>query len=79
MKKPYNHINWLHNAIKVPDFSLCQCLFGLHRVNEDYQKTVAIVESEKTAIMHCPQIVSNFLGAVQTERLFCFNQTSMFI
>jgi hypothetical protein len=26
-------------------------LFGLHRVNEDYQKTIAIVESEKTAIV----------------------------
>lgn len=51
IKKPYNHINWLHNAIKEPDFNLCQCLFGLHRVNEDYQKTIAIVESEKTAII----------------------------
>lgn len=51
IKKPYNHINWLHNAIKEPDFKLCQCLFGLHRVNEDYQKTIAIVESEKTAII----------------------------
>ena len=51
IKKPYNHINWLHIAIKEPDFNLCQCLFGLHRVNEDYQKTVAIVESEKTAII----------------------------
>lgn len=51
IKKPYNHINWLHNAIKEPDFNLSQCLFGFHRVNEDYQKTIAIVESEKTAII----------------------------
>jgi hypothetical protein len=35
----------------VPYFNLQQCLFGLHRVNEDYQKTIAIVESEKTAII----------------------------
>jgi hypothetical protein len=26
-------------------------LFGLHRINEDYQKTIGIVESEKTAII----------------------------
>lgn len=26
-------------------------LFGLHLINEDYQKTIAIVESEKTAII----------------------------
>ena len=51
IKKPYNHINWLHKAIKEPDFNLCQCLFGLHLINEDYQKTIAIVESEKTAIL----------------------------
>ena len=51
IKEPYNHINWLHKAIEEPDFTLCQCLFGLHRINEDYQKTIAIVESEKTAII----------------------------
>ncbi len=51
IKEPYNHINWLHKAIKEPDFVLCQCLFGLHRINEDYQKTIAVVESEKTAIV----------------------------
>lgn len=51
IKKPYNHINWLHKAIKEPNFNLCQCLFGLHRVNEDYQKTIAVCESEKTAIL----------------------------
>jgi hypothetical protein len=50
-KIPYNHINWLHNAIKEPDFNIKQCLFGLHLVVEDYQKTIAIVESEKTAIV----------------------------
>ena len=51
IKKPYNHINWLHNAIKEPDFNLSQCLFGLHLINEDYQKNIAIVESENTAII----------------------------
>lgn len=51
VKEPYNHINWLHKATKETDFKICQCLFGLHRINEDYQKTIAIVESEKTAIV----------------------------
>jgi hypothetical protein len=51
IKEPYNHINWLHIALKEPDFILNQCLFGLHRINEDYHKTIAIVESEKTAII----------------------------
>jgi len=51
IKEPYNHISWLHKAIKEPDFNLCQCLFGLHLIDEDYQKNIAIVESEKTAII----------------------------
>jgi hypothetical protein len=51
IKKPYNYISWLHKAIKEPDFNLNQCLFGLHLINEDYQKDIAIVESEKTAII----------------------------
>ncbi|TXD67260.1 DUF6371 domain-containing protein [Polaribacter glomeratus] len=51
IKEPYNHINWLHKAIKEPNFNLYQCLFGLHLINEDYQKNIAIVESEKTAII----------------------------
>ncbi|HLF51063.1 DUF6371 domain-containing protein [Flavobacterium sp.] len=51
IKEPYNHINWLHKATKEPDFNLNQCLFGLNLVKEDYQKTIAIVESEKTAII----------------------------
>lgn len=51
IKEPYNHINWMHKAIKEPDFNLCQCLFGLHLIIDDYQKTIALVESEKTAIV----------------------------
>jgi hypothetical protein len=50
-KQPYNHINWVHKALKNESFNLCQCLFGLHRINEDNQKTIGIVESEKTAIV----------------------------
>ncbi|QXP71948.1 hypothetical protein H0I29_07750 [Polaribacter sp. R2A056_3_33] len=51
VKEPYNCINWLHNALKEHNFNLKQCLFGLHLINTDYQKEIAIVESEKTAII----------------------------
>ncbi len=51
IKKPYNHINWIHKALKIEDFNLNQCFFGLHRIIEDYNKPIAIVESEKTAII----------------------------
>lgn len=51
IKEPYNHINWVHKAINEKDFTINQCLFGLHNITEDYNKTIAIVESEKTAII----------------------------
>jgi len=41
------HINWIH---KQP-YNLKQCLFGLHLTKEDKTKTIAIVESEKTAVI----------------------------
>jgi hypothetical protein len=50
IKEPFNHINWAHKAIKKPEFELRQCLFGEHLLI-DKTKPVAIVESEKTAVI----------------------------
>lgn len=68
IKEPYPHINWLHNALKEPEFNLNQCLFGLHLINEDYQKTIALVESEKTAIImsfYLPEFIWLATGSKQ--------------
>ena len=35
-------INWVHSALKLPEFNLKQCLFGLHLLNDNV-KQVAIV------------------------------------
>lgn len=51
IKKPYNHIHWVHKLLKINDFVLFQCLFGLHLVKEYKGEAIAIVESEKTAVM----------------------------
>jgi hypothetical protein len=50
IKQPFNHISWVHKAIKQPEFELRQCLFGEHLLKGN-TKPVAIVESEKTAII----------------------------
>jgi len=49
-------IDWVHNKLKkfgaLPDdFNLQQCFFGEHLLNTYSEKTVAIVESEKSAII----------------------------
>ena len=51
IKEPFNHINWVHTALKQPDFNLQQCLFGEHLLRLEKNKPVAIVESEKTAVI----------------------------
>ena len=51
VKEPYNHINWIHKARKEEDFNLNQCLFGLYLTAIDKESTIAIVESEKTAVI----------------------------
>jgi predicted RNA-binding Zn-ribbon protein involved in translation (DUF1610 family) len=51
VKKPYNYINWYHKTAKLKSFELRQCLFGMHLVQNYPQKPIAVVESEKTAII----------------------------
>jgi hypothetical protein len=50
VKQPYNHIAWAHTALNKPTFNLKQCFFGEHLLKHE-TKPVAIVESEKTAII----------------------------
>ncbi|WP_246850461.1 DUF6371 domain-containing protein [Rufibacter roseolus] len=51
VKKPYNRIYWVHKALEGDDFTLKQCLFGEHLLKRFPNKPVAIVESEKSAII----------------------------
>ncbi len=51
VKEPFNHITWVHTIIKQPDYELKQCFFGEHLLKSELLKQVAIVESEKTAII----------------------------
>lgn len=59
VKTNYPPVQWVHSVTKQPQFELKQCLFGEHLLS-DKKKTVAIVESEKTAIIssvYYPQFI----------------------
>ncbi len=52
VKQPFNHITWAHTLLNDPHYHLEQCLFGAHLLPLwGGKKPVAIVESEKTAII----------------------------
>ena len=51
VKEPVNKISWVHTALRIQDFNLSQCFFDEHLLREYPTKRVAIVESEKTAII----------------------------
>lgn len=53
IKQPFNQISWVHSVRKIPDFHMKQCLFGEHLLADasSSAKIVAIVESEKTALV----------------------------
>ncbi|MBP6871487.1 MAG: hypothetical protein KBC43_05725 [Bacteroidales bacterium] len=50
VKEPFSYITWVHKILKQQDFVLKQCFYGEHLL-KDKTKPVAIVESEKTAII----------------------------
>ena len=51
VKEPFNHIQWVHKVMKIKPYHLQQCFFGEQLLKVDPQKPVAIVESEKTAVV----------------------------
>jgi hypothetical protein len=59
IKEPFDHITWVHSVPRQPDFNLRQCFFGEHLL-QDITRPVAIVESEKSALIasvYLPQYV----------------------
>ncbi|WP_018617612.1 DUF6371 domain-containing protein [Spirosoma luteum] len=80
VKQPFSHIHWVHSVLtkqgRLAEFELSQCLFGLHQLrNQPDNRPVAIVESEKTAILatvYLPKYIwlaCGSLSNLSTEKL----------
>jgi len=76
MKRPFNHVTWAHTLLKMQDYNLRQCLFGEHLLRAEKNKTVAIVESEKTAIT-ASAYLPQYLWLATGGKNGCFNERSM--
>ncbi|MFC5270030.1 DUF6371 domain-containing protein [Adhaeribacter terreus] len=65
-KEPFNHITWVHKALKLPNFELKQCYFGSHLLSQ-LNKPIALVESEKTAVIasiYLPEFIWLAVGSL---------------
>jgi len=59
VKEPKERIHWVHSLLKLKDYCLKQCFFGHHLIAGS-NHPIAIVESEKTAIIasaYLPQFI----------------------
>ena len=78
VKEPFSQVSWVHSVRKIPDFHMRQCLFGEHLLAyaSSMARTVAIVESEKTALiaaLFIPDLVWLATGGMHG----CFNSEAM--
>ena len=72
IKESYNHVTWVHSVLHKEDYNLKQCFFGEHLLSEDKSRPVALVESEKTAII-ASYYLPQFLWIASGGKNGCFN------
>lgn len=72
IKHPFNHVTWVHSLLKLPDFNLRQCFFGEHLLPMNRGKPVAIVESEKTALV-AAYYLPEYVWLASGGKNGCFN------
>lgn len=78
IKQPFNQVNWVHSVRKMQDFHMKQCLFGEHLLANDSSsaRTIAIVESEKTALISA-LFIPDFIWLATGGMHGCFNGEAM--
>ena len=78
IKEPYNHVTWAHSVLHKGDYNLKQCFFGEHLLSENKNRPVALVESEKTALI-ASYYLPQFLWIASGGKNGCFNANSLFV
>lgn len=76
IKEPYNHVTWVHSVLHKDDYNLKQCFFGEHLLSEDKSRPVALVESEKTAII-ASYYLPQFLWIASGGKNGCFKANNL--
>jgi hypothetical protein len=76
IKEPQSQVTWAHSELKIADFHLVQCLFGEHLLPERPTAPVALVESEKTALI-MTHFMPDLLWLATGGKNGCFNEKAV--
>ena len=76
IKTPHNHITWVHTVLCKKEFNLKQCFFGEHLLSTEKTKPIAIVESEKSALI-ASHYLPHYLWIATGGKNGCFNLESL--
>ena len=76
VKEPYNYVTWVHSVLHKGDYNLKQCFFGEHLLPENKTRPVALVESEKTALI-ASYYLPQYLWLASGGKNGCFNENSL--
>lgn len=70
IKNPYPHINWVHKKLKLDNFKLMQCLFGLHLIKNIPTTVVATFVATNVAIENCNEniLLKYPIAIVESEK-----------
>ncbi|WP_300896995.1 MULTISPECIES: DUF6371 domain-containing protein [Bacteroidales] len=72
VKEPQARVSWAHAELRLPDFNLRQCLFGQHLLPLYPDRTVFLVESEKSAVI-AAHYMPDVLWLATGGKNGCFN------
>ena len=61
IKEPRSYVTWVHTDLHYEEYNLKQCFFGEHLLSAYPNKSVAIVESEKSALI-ATHFMPDFVG-----------------
>ncbi len=76
IKEPRSYVSWVHTELALDEFNLKQCFFGEHLLTDHPYKSVAIVESEKSALI-ATHYMPDFIWLATGGMHGCFKEDSI--
>ena len=76
VKEPHDHITWVHSLLHKDSYNLKQCFFGEHLLQSENTRPIALVESEKIALI-ASYYLPQYLWIASGGKNGCFNASNL--